>query len=353
MICTAKMTTRVSCAASHRKMDAAGLSRIRFAVFCLLLLALVALLFVLSLCLGAVRIPLAELAAAFSGSGGSASKILRFVRIPRALSAMLCGAALAASGAIVQSVLHNPLGSPNVLGMNAGAGLCVMVCAALAPFAPQMLPFAAFTGALATLVLVCALGHCAGGSRVSVLLSGVAVGAFLTALSDGITVLLPDTIYTRTAFRIGSLSGVQLRTLALPAVVILLALVAAGILRHEIDVLALGDECAQSLGLSVGAVRGAALVIAAMLCGAGISVAGLVGFVGLIVPHCARRCVGSAMGRLLPASVLLGAALVLLCDLVSRLLFAPYELPVGIALSLVGGVFFVALLLRERGAIHD
>ena len=319
------------------------------ALFFALLLALIVALVMLSLCLGAVRLSLSEVASLLRGDTGLAAyKIVRFVRLPRALAAILCGASLAASGAIIQSVLHNPLGSPNVLGMNAGAGLCVLLCAAFVPFAAKLFPLAAFMGAFLTLLLVCALGRQAGGSRASVLLSGVAANTFFVALADGVTVILPDTVYSRTAFKIGSLSGVQLHTLAPAAAVIVLALAVAFALQQELDVLALGDESARSLGLPVGAVRFVALVLASLLCGAGISFAGLVGFVGLIVPHCARFFVGMEMRLVLPASALLGAALVLLCDLLSRLVFAPYELPVGILLSLIGGPFFVALLLRER-----
>ena len=309
---------------------------------------------VLSLCLGAVRLSPTTLLEALHGDETSAAyKILRYVRLPRTVAALLCGVALASSGAIIQSVLHNPLGSPNVLGMNAGAGLAGLVCAAWLPAATFALPLAAFFGAFCTLLLVCALGKKAGGAKASVLLAGVAVSTFFTALADCIIVLIPDTIYSRAGFKIGSLSGVQLAVLAPAAIVIALSFAVAFALRHEFDVLALGDESAQSLGLPVGAVRLAALVLAALLCGAGISFTGLVGFVGLIVPHCARFFVGSSMKALLPLSALLGAVLVLLCDLLSRLLFAPYELPVGILLSLIGGVFFIVLLLREKKARYD
>ena len=326
----------------------------KISLFYLITVAAIFLLVVLSLCLGAVHISFAELQASLSGDTSlPAYKILRYVRIPRVCAAILCGMALSASGAIIQSVLHNPLGSPNVLGMNAGAGLAVILCAAFVPFAPRVLPFAAFLGAFGTLLLVCALGKHAGNSKAAVLLAGVAANTCFVALADAVTVFVPDTIYSRAAFKIGSLSGVQLPVLAPAAVVIVLAIVTAFLLRNELDVLALGDESAHALGLPVGAMRFCALILAALLCGAGISFAGLVGFVGLIVPHCARMFVGSEMRRLLPASVLLGAALVLLCDLLSRLVFAPHELPVGILLSVIGGPFFVMLLLKKKEPHHD
>lgn len=321
--------------------------------YCAALAALLVLM-AAALCAGAVRVSPAVLWGLLRGErAGAAYKIVRFVRLPRVAAAVLCGAALAASGAIVQSVLRNPLGSPTVLGMNAGACLSVLLCASFVPFGANVLPLAAFAGAFVTLLLVCALGNKAGGSRSSVLLAGIAANTFCTAAADALTVLFPDTIYGRAAFKIGSLAGVQFAALAPAALVIALAAGAAFFLRNELDILALGDETARSLGLSVGAVRYAALVLAALLCGAGISFAGLVGFVGLVVPHCARVLVGNEMRHLLPASLLLGAVLVLLCDLAGRVAFAPFELPVGILLALVGGPFFVALLLKKKDARHD
>ncbi|MBQ3967047.1 MAG: iron ABC transporter permease [Treponema sp.] len=326
----------------------------RTSAFYLFTLTAIFILILLSLCLGAVPLSLSDLWAGIRGDTSlPAAKILRYVRIPRTCAALLCGAALSASGAIIQSVLHNPLGSPNVLGMNAGAGLAVILCAAFVPLMPGILPLAAFSGAFVTLLLVCALGKHAGNSRAAVLLAGVAANTCFIALADAVTVFVPDTIYSRAAFKIGSLAGVQMDVLLPAALVIIVSLIFTFFLRHEIDVLALGDDSARSLGLPVSALRFAALVLAALLCGAGISFAGLIGFVGLIVPHCARMFVGSEMRSLLPASVLLGMLLLLLCDLLSRLLFAPHELPAGILLSLIGGPFFVMLLLKKKGRSHD
>ncbi|MCR5723593.1 MAG: iron ABC transporter permease [Treponema sp.] len=314
---------------------------------CLLLTAAVCVLFVLSLCLGAVSISPEELLTALKGEQSAAQRILQYVRLPRAVGAVLCGAALGSSGAIIQTVLHNPLGSPNVLGMNAGAGLFVIITASLFP-AARVLPLAAFSGAFLTLILVTLLGKKAGGTKAAVLLSGVAAGTFFTACADAVTVLLPDTVYSRTAFKIGSLSGIQMNVLIPSGVIIALSLAAVFVLHKEIDILSLGEETAGSLGLHTGTVRVMALVLAALLCGAGICFAGLVGFVGLIVPHIARTLTGTAMRPLAAVSALSGAALVLLCDLLSRMLFAPYELPVGILLSLIGGPFFIALLFTRR-----
>jgi iron complex transport system permease protein len=311
---------------------------------------------VLSLCLGAVHVSLSDIFAVMGGDKtSSAARILRFVRLPRLLAAVASGSALACSGAIIQSVLHNPLGSPNIIGVNAGAGLAVILCAVIAPHFSQILPIASFIGAFAALLLVYALGRKAGDSRTTILLAGVALNTFFAAVTDAITVIVPDTIYGRTSFRIGSFASVQMNVLVPASIVIFAAILIACFLRNELDVLALGDETSSGLGLPVSAIRFTALLLAAILAGAGVSFAGLLGFVGLIVPHCARAFVGNEMRHLLPVSALFGAVLVVLCDLLSRIVCAPYEIPVGVLLSLIGGPFFIWLLLsgRRRRADRD
>lgn len=318
--------------------------------------AALAVISVLSLCLGAVHVSVSDIVRVIQGDAdSSAARIIRLVRFPRLVAAVASGAALACSGALIQSVLHNPLGSPNIIGVNAGAGLAVILCAAFLPHVPQILPLASFFGAFVTLLLVYALGRKAGDSRATILLAGVALSTFFAAVTDAITVIVPDTIYGRTSFRIGSLSGVQMNVLIPASIVIFAAILAACFLRNELDVLALGDETSAGLGLPVSTIRFIALLLAALLAGAGVSFAGLLGFVGLIVPHCARAFVGNEMRHLLPVSALMGAVLVTLCDLLSRLVFAPYELPVGVLLSLIGGPFFIWLLVggRRRRADRD
>ena len=161
--------------------------------------------------------------------------------------------------------------------------------------------------------------------------------------------LFPDSARGAYSYLIGRLSGVTLSALAAPAWLTALAGAGALAMSYELDLLSLGDEVAQSLGLSARSVRNILLTLAAVLCGAAVSFAGLVGFVGLLVPHAARFLVGSEHKYLLGASLFLGAALVTVCDLAGRVLFAPFELPVGILLSLMGGPFFLWLLFRQRG----
>ena len=207
----------------------------------------------------------------------------------------------------------------------------------------------AFAGALCACVLVYTLARQTGASRITLVLAGVAISSILSAAIDAVSILFPEAALGANAFMVGRLAGVTLEMLRLPALLTLLASGAALALSYELDLLALGDEVAQSVGLSTRLARSALLTLAAVLCGAAVSFAGLVGFVGLLVPHAARFLVGTRHRDLILVSMLLGALLVTVCDLLGRVIFAPFELPVGILLSLLGGPFFLWLLFRQRG----
>ena len=302
-----------------------------------------------SLCVGASGASLlAGLADLLSGVSSPAARILRYIRLPRMLAAMLAGAALSASGVLIQGVLGNPLAGPNVIGVNAGAGFFTLLCACLLPSAAQLLPAAAFLGALLAALIILLLADRMGASRITVVLAGVAISSIFSAGSDLITTLDPDATLGMSAFLIGGFSDVSAARLRTAAAYILPALVFALLLAGDLDVLALGDEVAASLGLRVRRTRVLLLAVASVLAGAAVSFAGLLGFVGLIVPHAVRRVTGGEHRQLLPLAMLGGALFTLLCDTAARTLFAPYEVPVGILLSLVGGPFFLFLLLRSR-----
>ena len=304
----------------------------------------------ISLCAGSTPLPPEQVLAVLAGGGeGTARSIVLYVRLPRTLAALLCGAALAMGGAVIQGVLGNPLAGPNIIGVNAGAGLGAVLCSALLPASLTAVPVAAFAGALGACMLVYALARRTGASRITLVLAGVAISSMLSAGIDALSILFPDAALGANAFLIGRLSGVTMSALAAPAWLAALAGAGALAMSYELDLLSLGDEVAQSLGLSARRVRNILLTLAAVLCGAAVSFAGLVGFVGLLVPHAARFLVGGEHKYLLGACVFLGAALVAVCDLAGRVLFAPFELPVGILLSLMGGPFFLWLLFRQRG----
>ena len=305
---------------------------------------------IVSLCVGSTALSLSQVLQALSGSGeGTARSIVLYARLPRTLAALLCGSALAAGGVIIQGVLGNPLAGPNIIGVNAGAGLGALFCSVLLPTSLMAVPAAAFAGALGACLLVYGLAQRTGASRITLVLAGVAISSMLSACIDALSILFPEAALGANSFLIGRLKGVTVEALAVPAILTVLAVLCAFTLSYELDLLTLGDEVAQSLGLSAKPARNLLLVLAAVLCGSAVSFAGLVGFVGLLVPHAARFLVGSEHKYLLGASLFLGAALVTVCDLLSRVLFAPFDLPVGILLSLLGGPFFLWLLFKQRG----
>lgn len=304
----------------------------------------------LSLCLGAARLTIGDLwQALLAGPRNTAGYIFWYSRLPRTAGCLLSGAALAVAGAVIQSVLANKLASPSIIGVNAGAGLAVTLCCAFGALSGWAIAGAAFLGAMVTVLVIVFAAQKAGASRTTVILGGVAVNAFLNSLSEAVTTLIPEIGMMTADFRVGGFASVSHLRLGPAAALILMALVIVFSLHNELDVLALGEETAQSLGLNVKKIRTLLLVLAAMLSGAAVSFAGLLGFVGLIVPHAARKLMGGESRLLLPMCALGGGAFVTLCDLIARLAFAPYELPVGIFLSMLGGPFFLLLLMKEKG----
>ena len=298
-----------------------------------------------SLFLGAAGLDPAQL---FSGTATTAGRIFWYVRIPRTAACLLAGAALSAAGCVIQNVLGNPLASPNIIGVNAGAGLAVTVCCAFGWLSGWATAAAAFGGAFLAVLAVSAAARLVGASRTTVILAGVAVNATLGAVSDTVTNLVPDAGILSSDFRVGGFGSVTTARLIPAGILILLALGAVLLLTNELEILSLGEDTARSLGLSANRMRTVFLALAALLCGAAVSFAGLLGFVGLIVPHAVRRFAGSECRRLLPLAALWGAAFVTVCDLAARLAFRPKELPVGILLSALGGPFFLYLLSKRR-----
>jgi iron complex transport system permease protein len=307
------------------------------------------------LALGALFLLLAVTLGLLFGSSGMlvSGTIFRYVRLPRTAAAVLAGAGLSVSGAVLQSVLGNRLASPGIIGVNAGAGLGVTVCCAAGALSGWMISGAAFLGSLAAVGIITLAAYRTQASRSTVILGGVAVNAVLNAFSESVAVLFPDAAVLTAEFRVGGFSAVSHVRLIPAAVLILAALAILMTLTNELDLLTLGDETAQGLGMSVRRTKTLFLLLAALLAGASVSFAGLLGFVGLIVPHFLRKILGNAGRLLLPSCVLYGGGFVALCDLLARTLFSPYELPVGILMAVIGGPFFVLLLLKHNNDPMD
>lgn len=275
--------------------------------------------------------------------------LISTVRIPRMLGGCLAGIGLASAGVILQGVMNNALASPNTIGVNSGAGFAVMLAMLLFPAQTSIIPVFSFLGAFFTTLAIFLLAYLADSSRTTIVLAGITVSSFLNAGINTIKLLDTDITVNLTSFMIGSLSGLTLNKLKVPAILILAAFLLALFFAKPLNVLSLGDDIARSLGLSVSVTRFSLLVLSSILAGSVVSYAGLLSFIGLIVPHICRQLFGNDARFLLPCSALLGASFVLLCDLLGRVLFSPYELPAGILMSFIGGPFFLYLLLKKKG----
>lgn len=311
--------------------------------------ALLVLSVALGLMFGSVKLSFSQILHELANNG----VIVCGIRLPRVLGAALAGTALACAGLILQCVTANELCAPNIVGINAGAGFFVILILSIFPSAWNFIPLSAFCGALCTALTVLAISY-SGNSHIgtTLVLAGVAISSILNAAISFLSLRFPDVLSSYTAFSVGGFSGLELDELAIPAIIIGISLICAQILSPKLSLLCLSDAVASSLGVKVRTLRFASVVIASALCAAAVSFAGLLGFVGLIVPHIVRQTAGEDMRYNLPLCALCGAALVILSDLVGRVIFKPTELPAGIIMALIGAPFFLFLLLKKK-VHHD
>ncbi len=317
-----------------------------------ILLPLLLSVIVAGLCFGSAPLSVSQLLAALTGTGAESIRlILLQIRLPRVLAGCLAGVGLSTAGVLLQTVTANDLASPNVIGINSGAGLAVILTLTFAPKAGWLLPLGAFMGAMGAALVILLAGSRFGSSRSSVVLIGIAVTTLCNAVSSLLSLLDEGILAQYNHFTVGSLRDVRLGSLIAPGILILAGFCLALGLSGRLGVLSLGDEAAAALGIRVKRLRLAALACAAACAAAVVSFAGLLGFVGLIVPHVARHLVGENPRRMLPVAALSGACLLVLADLLGRVLVAPSELPVGILMSLIGAPYFLILLAgRNRHA---
>ena len=314
-------------------------------------LAVLLLSVILGILLGSTKISLSDmLGAIVRGDYQSPeARILLYVRLPRVLGSLICGMALAVSGAVIQGVLANRLASPSIIGVNAGAGLAVTLCSAFGIIGGWQLSLFSFLGAFFAVMIVSIGAKKWGASRGTVILLGVALNAFLGAISDTVKTFIPEVSIISNDFRVGDFSAVTYAKVIPAAVAIIVAVIVLQTFASDLDVLTLGDENAKGLGLNTGVMRIVFLMLSALLAGAAVSVCGLLSFVGLLVPHAVRRIATSEAKHLVPLSALFGAGFVTLCDTLARVVFAPYELPVGIIMAFLGAPFFIFILIKGKG----
>ncbi len=274
------------------------------------------------------------------------------VRFPRVVLAILVGAALACSGALMQGVFGNPLAEPGVIGVSAGAavGACAVIVTAGSLVSGTWVAAAAFLGGLITTFVVYALSRSGGRTEVvTLVLTGIAVNAFAGGLLAFFTFVADPAAREQIVFwQLGSLGGATWGSVAVVAPIAIVGVTGAMLLRRQMDLLSLGERAAHHLGVDVERLRQIVIVLVALLVSAGVAFTGIIAFVGLVVPHLVRMVCGPSHRWLIPASTLGGAVVLLLADLVSRTLVDNVELPLGMITSLVGGPFFFYLLRRTR-----
>ena len=317
------------------------------------LLVVLAAALVLGVRFGSVGLTTGEVVRALLGGGDVVHRtIVVDLRLPRVLLGVLVGGSLAMAGATFQAILRNPLAEPYILGISGGAsvGAVLVLALGLASEASWALPLAAFAGALLAIVLVFRVATASGRAmdvRV-LLLAGVVVGAFFSAcIAFILAVSDARTVQSAVLWIMGSLAGAGWRDVTLTAAYSLPAALLLLTLARPLNLMAIGEETAQYLGTDVERVKRLSLGVAALLTAAGVAVAGVIGFVGLVVPHAVRLLVGSDHRVLLPLSFLAGAAFLTLADLVARLVLAPTEVPIGVITAFVGVPFFLLLLRRS------
>nr|WP_168516792.1 iron ABC transporter permease [Streptomyces sp. S1D4-11]QIZ01343.1 iron ABC transporter permease [Streptomyces sp. S1D4-11] len=313
--------------------------------------------------IGAVNIPVADVWGVLlrhvtgrAATGDPAlDQIVWTFRAPRVALAALVGAGLAVAGAVLQTLVSNPLADPVVLGFSYGASLGAVLVITLGGVALGGLgglgvSGAAFVGALAAGALVFALGQRQGLAPTRLVLAGVAVGYVLLSVTSFVQLLAtPTELRTVMFWMLGSVAGAQWSQLPTVTVVVLTSTVVLTLFGRRLNALLAGDESATALGVDVNRLRAVLLVISALLTGTVIAVAGGVGFVGLMIPHLVRLTTGADHRRLLPLTALLGAIYLVLVDLLSRTVSRPNELPLGILTALLGAPFFLWLLRRNKG----
>ncbi|WP_026672667.1 FecCD family ABC transporter permease [Alkalihalobacterium bogoriense] len=274
--------------------------------------------------------------------------IIMDLRLPRVLIGLLVGACLAASGALLQGVMNNPLADPGIIGVTAGGGLAAIITMILFPQFSLLLPITAFLGAFLTAMIIYGLAWDNGASPLKIILAGVAMNSLLGAVTSGVMVIYSDRVQAVLPWLAGGLNGRSWYHLEFMAPYAIIGLGLSFFTIKSINLLLLGDDSAKLLGQRVELHRFLIIILAAFLAGTAVSVAGLIGFVGLVIPHVIRLLIGEDYRFLLPLSILAGATIVVFADTIARSWFDPTELPVGILLACLGAPFFLYLLRKRR-----
>lgn len=314
----------------------------------LIISTLLVIMIVVAISVGSVSVPLGQLIdSIFSGTGGSGG-IVRDIRIPRVIMGVLVGANLAIAGVLLQGVMGNPLADPGITGISSGASVVVMLVMLYFPGASASIPFYGFIGSMVACMLIYLLAWKNGISAIRIILAGVAVNAMLGGVTSMISILNSENLTGVLSWLNGNLGKKGWSEVRMLVIYTVIGLVLTIPLSKSCNLLALGDKNAKSLGYSPNVLRILISIVAVFLAGISTAYVGVIGFIGLVVPHIARMIMGTDHKVLIPFSALLGATMLLLADTLGRTITAPYEIPVGIVMTIIGGPFFLYLLRKDQ-----
>ena len=311
-------------------------------------LCILAVLSVLALRIGSVSYTTAEILESIFDPSSTIHTIIVNLRLPRVLLAAIVGMWLAAAGTLLQAVMQNPLADPGIIGVSSGASVAATVVFLVVPSWTSSLPVLAFLGAAAACLIIYLMAWKRGVEPTRIILAGTAVNAMLGAVSSFLTLLNADNLQGVLSWMNGSMAAVSWADVRQLGIYGGIGLVLALLCIKPANALQLGDDMAKNLGLRVNGMRILLSGVGAFLAAATVSVVGMIGFVGLVVPHITRLLVGSNHRVMLPTGMVLGACVVLFADTLGRTIAAPMEIPLGIIMAILGGPFFLFLLRRGR-----
>ncbi len=304
--------------------------------------------FIISVAVGSVNVPIKDVFLSIGNIENKFLGIIRDIRLPRVIMSVFIGASLSVSGILLQSVMQNPMADPGVTGISSGASVMVVFLMLYMPGAAHLIPLVGFVGGLIACAMVYFLAWKNGINAIRIILAGIAVNSILGAFIGMMNILNSDKLAGVLSWMNGNLSGKSWSQVKLCIIYSVLGLIIAFFLHKNCNILALGDKTAKSLGFNPNKQRLLISSAGVFLAGIATSFVGVISFVGLMVPHIARLLIGSNHKYLIPFSALLGSSVLMLADTLGRTITSPYEIPVGIVMSVMGGPFFL-YLLRKGG----
>lgn len=315
----------------------------------LLLIVLLIIILILSLFVGTSKMSILDcINGLFTKNDLVSSVIMHKIRLPRVLGGLLAGIGLSVSGVILQSITNNSLSSPNIIGVNSGAGLFTIIMFSLFPSLIYFHPIGSFLGAFLTSLLIISLSNKFNNSKSTIVLAGIAISTLFNGLISFITLIDTDLLTIYKYFSIGGLSGINMKQLLIPFIFILLSVIILIILARKIEIFSLGDELSKSLGINIKLLKTLVILLASILAGSVVSYCGLLGFVGLVVPHIVRKIINGNLRENIFGCIIIGSIIVLIADIIGRIIIYPSEIPLGIVMAFIGSPFFLYLLLRRR-----